>query len=220
MATTETSYRTLSLGERALEEEQERVFIPMRRELDIAAFGVNASYQAKAGEPVVGEHDEIGPASDRHEELYVVLQGSATFTVDGEELDAPHGTAVFVPDPASKRKAVATSDGTIVLSVGGRRGEAYRLSPGASIRGFHDAHKEGDYETALEHCRRGLEQYPDNAFILYNLACVQALSGQPDDALATLERSVGAWPAYKELAREDEDFASVREDPRFQELIG
>src|SRR5207237_6643097 len=97
--------------------------------LDIAAFGASASYQAKAGEDVVGEHDELGPGADGQEELYVVVQGSATFTLDGEEIDAPQGTVVFV-QPEATRKAVATSDETIVLAVGGRRGEAYRVPPG------------------------------------------------------------------------------------------
>jgi TolA-binding protein len=222
MATTETeaAYRTLSIGEHALESDDDRVFVQLRRELDIGAFGVGAIYQAKAGDSVINEHDEAGPGSDGHEELYVVLQGGATFTVDGAELDAPHGTAVFVRDPATKRKAVATSDGTIVLAVGGRRGEAYRLSPAMSAQGFYKAYQAGDYETAMDACRRGLEAYPGNAYLLYNVACLDALSGRADEALSNLERSVDAWPAYKELAREDDDFASLRADARFKALIG
>src|SRR5581483_8215110 len=96
MATAETSYRVLSLPQEAGEADGDRVFIRLRRSLDIGAFGAGASYQAKAGEPVVPEHDELGPGGDRQEELYVVVQGSATFTLDGEELDAPHGTVVLV----------------------------------------------------------------------------------------------------------------------------
>src|SRR5207302_252326 len=45
--------------------------------------------------------------------------GRATFTIDGESYDAPAGTYVFVPDPASKRHAVAVEPGTTVLSFGG-----------------------------------------------------------------------------------------------------
>ena len=135
MATTETSYRVLSLSQEASEGDDDRVYIRLRRTLDIGAFGASASFQAKAGEDVVGEHDELGPGADAHEELYVVVQGSATFTLDGEEVEAPHGTVVFV-QPGTTRKAVATSDETIVLAVGGRRGEAYRLPPGAEMYDF------------------------------------------------------------------------------------
>jgi len=220
MATTQTSYDVISIGERAAEGEDDRVYVRLRADLDIGAFGASASHQKKAGEPVVSEHDEVGPASDGHEELYVVVQGRATFTVDGDEIDAPQGTVVFVRNPATKRKAVAETDGTIVLAVGGRRGEAYRLSPGASLREFFRLHGDKDYEGAMVICREGLEAYPGNAFILYNIACLENLLGRPDDALATLATATEGWPDYKELAREDDDFASLREDPRFTELVG
>src|SRR5262245_41987763 len=105
MAATETAYRVLSLPEQAHEGDDDRVFIRLRRTLDIGAFGASAVYQAKAGEEVIGEHDELGPGADRQEELYVVVQGDATFTLDGEEREAPHGTVVFV-QPGTTRKAV------------------------------------------------------------------------------------------------------------------
>ena len=220
MATTVTSYDVISIGERAAEGDDDRVYVRLRADLDIGAFGASASFQKKAGELVVTEHDEVGPASDGHEELYVVVQGRATFTVDGDEIDAPQGTVVFVRNPAAKRKAIAETDGTIVFAAGGRRGEAYRLAPGPSLREFHSLHGEKEIDGAMAVCREALETYPGNAFILYNVACLESLLGQPDDALATLATSVEGWPAYKDLAREDEDFASLREDPRFTKLVG
>jgi mannose-6-phosphate isomerase-like protein (cupin superfamily) len=219
MASTETAYRTLSLPQEAREGDGDRVFIPLRRSLDVGAFGVNASYQAKAGEVVVGEHDELGPGADRQEELYVVVQGSAIFTLDGEELDAPHGTVVLVP-PETRRKAVATSDETIVLAVGGRRGEAYRVPPGGELGDFFQHHAAKEYEAALADCEAALEKFPGNALLLYNVACVQSLLGRGDEAIATLRTSVEAHPRFRDNAREDEDFAPLREDPRFVELVG
>ena len=47
-----------------------------------------------------------------------MLAGRATFTVGGEHLDAPAGTLVFLPEPATRRGAVADEDGTTVLAVG------------------------------------------------------------------------------------------------------
>lgn len=47
------------------------------------------------------------------------MSGHAIFTVDGDELDAPAGTLVFVR-PALIRSARATADGTAMLVVGGR----------------------------------------------------------------------------------------------------
>ncbi len=219
MATTETSYRVLSLPQEGREGDGDRVFIRLRRTLDLGAFGAGASYQAKAGEEVVHEHDELGPGADAHEELYAVLQGSATFTLDGEEVEAPHGTVVFVR-PGTMRKAVATSDETIVLAVGGRRGEAYRLPPGAELFDFFEHYNTQDYEGALAACHEALGKFPGNPLILYNVACMESLLGRGDEALDTLRLAVEGWPKFKENAQKDDDFAPLRDDPRFLELVG
>jgi len=52
-------------------------------------------------------------------------QRHATFTVGGEELDAPTGTFVFVREPTTERVAFATEPDTVVLSLGGWAGKAY-----------------------------------------------------------------------------------------------
>src|SRR4051812_29940771 len=96
---------------------------PIRSELGIQSFGVNAWTAAEAGATVIPEHDE---RPSGHEELYLVVAGRATFSVAGEEVDAPAGTLVFVPDPEATRGAVAAEAGTTVLAAGGRPGDAYR----------------------------------------------------------------------------------------------
>ena len=100
---------------------------PLRRTLGIEAFGINA-YTASAGELVVEEHDETGAGAGHHEELYVVVTGHATFTVGGEEIDAPAGTIVFVRDPALLRAARATADDTTIFMIGGPTGVPYTIS--------------------------------------------------------------------------------------------
>ena len=218
MATTETSYRVLSLPQEASEGDGDRVYVGLRRKLDLGAFGASATYQARAGEDVIGEHDELGPGADGQEELYVVVQGDATFTVDGDEIDAPHGTVVFVR-PGAMRKAVAKTDETIVLAVGGRRGEAYRLPPGAELHDFFERYNEKDYEGALAACHVALEKYPGNALFLYNVACMESLLGRSDEALATLGTAIEGWPRFKENAQKDDDFESLRGDSRFIALV-
>jgi hypothetical protein len=220
MAATQTSFGIVSLGDRLAEAEDDRGFIGLSEDLDVGAFGVGGAFQRKAGEVLVQEHDEASPGADRHEELYVIVQGSAAFTVDGDEVAAPQGTAIFVRDPEVKRSAVATTDDTIVLAVGGRRGEAYRVSPGMSASGFFRAYQAKDYEDALGACYRGLKSYPGNAYLLYNIACMQALLGNSRAAFKALAESVAKWEPYKELAREDDDFASIRDDLEFVELVG
>ena len=57
-----------------------------------------------------------------------MIAGRARFTLDDETLDAPAGTLVFLPDPATRRYAVAEEAGTTVLAVGGKPGEGYEVS--------------------------------------------------------------------------------------------
>jgi tetratricopeptide (TPR) repeat protein len=220
MAATQTAYGVVSLGERLAESEDDRGRVPLRQDLDIGAFGVNAIYQRKAGEPIIRWHHEAGPGGDMHEELYVVVQGSATFKVDGDEIEAPQGTAVFVRNPDAIREATATSKDTIVLAAGGPRDRAYRLTPGASAIGFWRAYEAKDYAAALETTQRALETYPGNAYLLYNVACMESLLGNDEAALTALAESVSKWDKYKQQAREDDDFVSLRDDPRFLELVG
>jgi len=56
------------------------------------------------------------------------MTGHARFTVDGEAIDAPAGTIVFVRDPALLRAARATADDTTILMVGGPAGVPFAVS--------------------------------------------------------------------------------------------
>ena len=55
--------------------------------------------------------------------------------------------------------------------------------------------------------------------ILYNVACLEALLGHPEQAFAPLAESLAAWPAYRELAADDDDLAPLHDDPRFKALL-
>ena len=62
------------------------------------------------------------------EELYIVLSGRATFTVGGDDVEAPAGTLVYIRDPKAERVGIAKQDGTVVLSLGATAGTAYEPS--------------------------------------------------------------------------------------------
>jgi tetratricopeptide (TPR) repeat protein len=187
---------------------------PVRRTLGIEAFGINA-YTADAGELVVEEHDETGAGAGHHEELYLVVSGRATFRVDRESFDAPVGTLVFLDDPKERRGARAVEDGTTVLAIGGARGEPFRVSPWEFTFAGIPAYKAKRYDEAEALLREGLELYPENASLLYDLACLDALQGRSDEALEHLRTAVEAQPKFKEYAATDDDLASIRDDPRF-----
>jgi tetratricopeptide (TPR) repeat protein len=188
---------------------------PLRRPLGVTAFGVNAYWAEKAGDELIEPHDELGAGAGRHEELYVVIGGSARFTVAGEEFDAPARTVVFVRDPAVRRGAVATESSTTALAVGGISGQAYRVSQWESVAHAIPAWRNGDYRTARTMIEDGLKEHPDNPSLLYELACVEALDDDAEAALGHLRRAVELKPDYARDAREDEDFASIRARPDF-----
>jgi hypothetical protein len=56
--------------------------------------------------------------------------------------------------------------------------------------------------------------------VLFNIACCEALLGRTDAAIERLEAAVQADDRARELARTDSDLDSLREDPRFAELVG
>jgi hypothetical protein len=58
-----------------------------------------------------------------------------------------------------------------------------------------------------------------DCMVMYNLACLEALSGNTEEAFTWLEGSVEAGYGDPEWMLEDEDLTSLRDDARFQELV-
>jgi hypothetical protein len=187
------------------------VWKPVRRELGVTAFGINAYTAAAAGDEVVEDHDET---SLGHEEIYLVVSGHAIFTVDGEEVDAPAGTLVFLDDPAQRRSAVARDAGTTVLAIGGVPGR-HEVSAWEYLFATLPYRDAGDFETARQMLEENVAEHPDLPALRYHLACIEALCGNRERALDELSVAVAGGDRFRERAQMDEDFDSIRDDPRF-----
>ena len=78
-------------------------------------------------------------------------------------------------------------------------------------------------EEALAGCNRSLELRPDHPGTLNNRACVLSLTGRYEEAFADLREAIAGDGKYRRVAREDEDFEGLRNDPhwgpRFKELV-
>jgi tetratricopeptide (TPR) repeat protein len=196
-------------------DEERAQWHPIRAELGITAFGVNAWRAGEVGQELIEEHDEVGGGAGRHEELYLVLAGRATFTVDGEIVDAPAGQLVFCRNPEVKRAARAEEAGTVVLVAGGRRGEAFTVSQWEKYAEGLQFFAAKEYAAALDYFERAHSEAPEQAGVLYNLACAESLMGRPDDALAHLQQAVELTPSMLEAAQTDSDLDAIRADPRF-----
>jgi tetratricopeptide (TPR) repeat protein len=189
---------------------------PIRRPLGIRAFGINA-YTADEGRHVVEEHSET---QLEHEEVYVVLTGRARFILGDDEVEVAAGAFVYVRDPQTKRGAVALEDGTTVLAVGGKPGEAYEPSAWESWFAAAPHRERGEYEQALAIINKDRKQRPDHPALLYETACYEALLGRRDDSLAHLRQAVEREPRFAKSAVTDEDFESLAEDPEFLAITG
>jgi quercetin dioxygenase-like cupin family protein len=183
---------------------------PLRRTLGIEAFGINAYTAPNAGDDVVEEHTE---QSLGHEEVYVVLAGRATFTLDEETLDAPAGTVVFVRDPKVRRHARAEEAGTAVLAVGGPRDAVYEPSPWEDFFAAERHRTAGDHDAYFAELEDAAARRPDHPATLYNLACAEALTGRAEDAIGHVRRALELKPEWAEMASKDDDFASLRDRP-------
>jgi quercetin dioxygenase-like cupin family protein len=191
------------------------VWRPVRLALGVQAFGCNAYTAAEAGQDVVEPHTEDPKLA--HQELYFVAAGRARFEIDGQSHDAPAGTYVFIPDPASHRHAVAEEPGTTVLSFGAPA----TFEPSAWEWAFQAAPlMRSDPARGRELLGEGLAVHPESGSLHYNLACLEALQGDADAAVAALRRAIELRPAAAEWARTDEDLASLRGQEEFEALVG
>ncbi|HET9286176.1 MAG TPA: hypothetical protein VFO26_01345 [Gaiella sp.] len=184
----------------------------IRRTLGVSSFGINAWTATEDDQQIIGEHDEAD--GEKHEELYLVLTGHASFTLDGETVDAPRGTLVHVPDPAVKRAATGKLD-TTILAVGARPGEAFTPSGwerSAEALAFWPTE---EWDRAIEVLERHLAETPDHAGTYYNLACAHARAGRPEVALERLSRAVELDARFAGYAQGDEDLAAIREESSF-----
>jgi tetratricopeptide (TPR) repeat protein len=202
---TERPYDTARLD--TIERSGRGGWVPIRRHFGITAFGVNA-WSGDDGAELVGEHDET---TTDHEELYVVTAGHATFELDGQTVDAPPGTFVFVRDPATRRAARAAAAGTTILSVGAKPGEAYRSLPWEENADVLPLFDQGRYDEAKTRLVRALERHPDAAGLVYNLACAEARLGESEAARVHLDRAIELFPGFAELAQSDPDLESIRD---------
>lgn len=83
-----------------------------------------------------------------------------------------------------------------------------------------DAYRTQDLEKAFELLKELIALEPDLVYANYNLACLHALRGEPDEALHLLEQAIELGFEQLSFARQDPDLTSLREHERFRKLVG
>jgi tetratricopeptide (TPR) repeat protein len=190
---------------------------PVRHHFGIMSFGVNTWTARAAGDRIINEHAEDEP--DSHEELYLVQQGRAVFEIDGDRVDAPAGTFVFVR-PGAKRTAFAEEAETTIVALGGTPGKAYEPDGWEIWAPLGVLYQAGEYAEAADRGRALLEAHQEYSGLFYNVACCESLAGRTRDALDHLRRAIEKSEKFREFAKNDSDFDPIRDEPAFKELIG
>jgi len=77
----------------------------------------------------------------------------------------------------------------------------------------------GNVTRALDLIHQTLALDPDDSGVLYNVACVYANAGQPEEAISCLERAIQNGFGHWEWLEHDSDLESLRGHPRFLALL-
>ena len=205
-----SAYEVVHLDEleRLPVDEEGLLWRPLRRRIGLEAFGSNAWTAAKAGDRVVEEHKE----EDGHEELYFVVSGRATFTLEDKEIGAPPGTVIFAP-PGTKRGAIAAEPDTTVVVFGAKPGVPHEISAWEDTFAAYAYLKLGDEERGRKAIESALEHGTWQSH--YHAACFESLTGNPDQALEHLLRAVELDAKAREWAQDDRDLDAIRDRPEF-----
>lgn len=90
--------------------------------------------------------------------------------------------------------------------------------------GFHvgqglSFYKLKQYQEALNAFTRAFDVNPDDSSALYNQACMLSVLGKREEALIKLEQVIRMEPSYAETARNDPDFAALKREAKFQDVV-
>lgn len=98
-------------------------------ELGIESFGM----QVLDFPPHFADYPEHDHTEDGQEEVYVILRGSAEFSVDGEQALLQTGQMARIP-PEARRKLTPGPDGVRLLAVGCAIDRAYQRPAGFELQ--------------------------------------------------------------------------------------
>ena len=111
---------------------------------------------------------------------------------------------------AANRRGVQLAEARLALNPDESR--ALVLGAGAHCR-------LGNVTRALDLIHQTLALDPDDSGVLYNVACVYANAGQPEEAISCLERAIQNGFGHWEWLEHDSDLESLRGHPRFLALL-
>jgi non-specific serine/threonine protein kinase/serine/threonine-protein kinase len=121
--------------------------------------------------------------------------------------------------------ARATLDRTLQIAEKAHGSKHMGVARTTELFGFH-YYQQGEFDEALRWYQRALgirieifgANHPSSGWNLYDQACILALSGDADAAVATLHRALDVGWANSRIF-EDDDFDSLKGDPEFEAIL-
>jgi hypothetical protein len=183
-----------------------------------SAFGIQARFPSDRVHIAGRFSDYVRLADEGGEERAFRFCPDCGGTVFYTTGDAPDVIAVPVgafADPSFPPPTVSV--------YGSRRHPWVALPPEAetdeawmSLQALYEA---GEYAEVADRARDLLEAHPENAQLLYNVACCESLAGRAADAIDHLRRAIEHVEELRSLAATDSDFDPIRDEPAFRELV-
>jgi serine/threonine protein kinase/Flp pilus assembly protein TadD len=149
-----------------------------------------------------------------HEAAELYVQGSEVRPEDYQALALAGLSYAAVGNEAAARdvfeKAVTKAQ---------RQIELYPDDPRALYMGAISLCRLGRTQEGLDWGNQALALDPEDAGVLYNIACLYSVAGRSEQALDLLERAVQNGFGHREWIEHDPDFVTLRDQPRFRALI-
>jgi hypothetical protein len=187
-----------------------------------SAFGMQAGFKAGQVE-ISGRFNDFSRISDEADRKEAVFHfcpdcGSQVFYTEPDDADLIVVSIGSFADPTFPPPTVSGYDSRRHPWVGLPESVA-RHAPELwwdSAQPLYDARK---YAEAADKGRKLIDDWPDQGFLYYNVACCESLAGQTDGAIEHLRRAIEIWEGCREMAGQDSDFDPIRNQPAFQELM-
>ncbi len=183
-----------------------------------SAFAIQARFPSDRVRVAGRFRDYVRRADEDGEERMFHFCPDCGGTVFYTTADAPELIAVPVgafADPSFPPPTVSVYDSRrhpwVALPPGAETDEAW-----ASLGALYEA---GEYAEAADRGRELVEAHPENAQLLYNVACCESLTGRPGDAIEHLRRAIERSEELRSAAVGDSDFDPIRDEPAFRDLV-
>jgi hypothetical protein len=187
-----------------------------------SAFGLQAGFDS-GQVTIAGRHSDysrISDEADRKEHVFHFCPecGGTVFYTEPTEPDLVVIAVGAFADPSfpppTESGYGARRHGWVVLP------DTIELDDEAWAR-LRPLYEAGDYAEAADRALDVIDANPENAELLYNVACCESRAGRAGDAIEHLRRAIALAPEQvRALAADDADLDPIRGEPGIETLLG